>query len=118
MILCRNILGHLSYRKVKHVLLGKKKDNMPFFNTVIIIGSHFPDPNWKVKYKLLEEKDGIFIFPKEDISSDFTQGDSFYQLSVYVYDIYLDHCYSIYLFILAANVPKGKCLCGLLFLLF
>ena len=118
MVLCRNMLGHLIYRKVRHVLLGKKKDNMPFFNTVIIIGSHFPDPNWRVKYKLLEEKDGIFIFPKEDISSDFTQGDSFYQLSVYVYDIYLDHCYSIYLFVLAANVPKGKCLCGLLFLLF
>ena len=54
---------------------------------------------------------------KEDIWLNLTPGDYFYQLFVYIYEIYLAHCYSIDLVFLAATVSLGKCFYDLLFLL-
>ena len=109
MVLCRNILRHLIYQKLKHVLLGEKTTICFLFNTISIFGSLFPDQKYKAKYKLQKKKDGIIFFTKEDICLDFTPGDSFYQRFVYIWGLFLDHSYSIYLFFFAANVPHEEC---------
>ena len=85
----------------------KRKTLCFLFNTISLFGSHFPDQNQKVKYKLQKKKDGIIIFPKEDICLSFTSGYSLNQLLVYFYDIFLDNSNSIYLsFIRGYNTPQ------------